>query len=116
MNSINPTMSSALMSLQSTQNLAVNKPASVDTQNAGSVNAAASTTVTLGSSSNSGSIDYMALNPQQTVQSRAAASQSSVNANQTSSGLTYAASLQNQANYMMNETSPMSEERGERNS
>lgn len=117
MNSINPTTSSALMSMQATQELAVRKPAVADSQsNNASANVSPSTSVNLNSSGNNSLVDYMSLSPQQTVQSRSTVEMSSTNGNQTSSGMTYASSLQNQANYLMNETSPMSEERGERNS
>ncbi|BBP44743.1 hypothetical protein THMIRHAS_01160 [Thiosulfatimonas sediminis] len=118
MNTINPTTSSALMSMQATQDLSMRKPAAADSSSqSGSVNSAASsTTVTLSSGTAAPVTDYLALNPQQTVQSRDTTSQTSINGNQTSSGMTYASSLQNQANYLMNETSPVSEERGERNS
>lgn len=103
MNSINPTTSSALLSMQATQDLAVKKPTSIEniSQDADS-QISSSTNVTLSSGTQSPATDYLALNPQQNVRSGDSVNDSPVNANQTSSGLNYASELQNRTNYLRN--------------
>jgi hypothetical protein len=103
--------------MQATQDLAAKKPSAAENvTQSNNIQSTSSTAVTLSSGTSAPGVDYMSLSPQQTVQSRDSVAQTSVSGNQTSSGMTYASSLQNQANYLMNETSPMPEERGERNS
>lgn len=103
MNSINPSLASATQSLQSYSQ--VNRNAEVMQQSAPASNSTSSaTTVTLSSGQPQAMVDYSGLNNQQTVRNTTQVQQPDTNANQTSSGMTYATSLQNQSSYYLTQS------------
>lgn len=63
----------------------------------------ASTTVTLSSGQPQGMVDYLGLNNQQMVRNTTQTMQSDTNGNQTTSGMTYSSSLQNERAYLMSQ-------------
>ncbi|WP_130536394.1 hypothetical protein [Thiomicrorhabdus indica] len=100
MNSINPSLASAVQSMQSPSqvNPAV-QPQSAEVQT--STPSSASTTVTLSSGQPQTMVDYSGLNNQQTVRNSTQVEQTAIDGNQVSSGTTYATNLQNQSSYFL---------------
>ena len=100
MNSINPSLASAVQSLQSPSQVnPVAQPQSTEVQS--STPSSASTTVTLSSGQAQTMVDYSGLNNQQTVRNSTQVEQTAIDGNQVSSGTTYATNLQNQSSYFL---------------
>lgn len=100
MNSINPSLASAVQSMQSPSQVnPVAQPQSTEVQS--STPSSASTTVTLSSGQPQSVVDYSGLNNQQTVRNSTQVEQTAIDGNQVSSGTTYATNLQNQSSYFL---------------
>jgi hypothetical protein len=97
---INPAMQSVAQSAMPQQNTAMQaEQTRVTDRQTSEVSSGGNTTVTLSSQAQAMSNDYMDLAASQTVNQNNPVQDSNTEANQTSNGLTYAASLQAQANY-----------------
>ena len=97
---INPAMQSVAQSAMPQQNTAAQaEQTRVSDRQTSEVSSGGNTTVTLSAQAQAMSNDYMDLAASQTVNQNNPVQDSNTEANQTSNGLTYAASLQAQANY-----------------
>lgn len=100
MNSINPSLASAVQSMQPvSQANPVAQPQSTEVQT--SSPSSAGSTVTLSSGQPQSVVDYSGLNNQQTVRNSTQVEQTAIDSNQVSSGTTYATNLQNQSSYFL---------------
>lgn len=109
--SMNPNMASAINSLQSTSQPAPVAQQPTEMQN--STSSSASSTVSLSSGQPQNMVDYTNLNNQQTVRNSTQVEQTDINANQSTSGTTYASSLQNTSSYyLMPQSEPSSNSSG----
>lgn len=98
MNSINPNLATAVQTLQATSQ-APRSTEAIPANNTTITNASPATTVTLSGAQPEAIVDYSGINAQQTVRNTTEVEQNDTNGNQTSSGLTYATSLQYERNY-----------------
>lgn len=99
-NTINPAMQSVAMSVMPQQNQAAQQAENRVTDRASSeVSSGGNTTVTLSSQGQAAGNDYMDLAASQTVNQNAPVQDQNTQASDTSNGLTYASTLQAQANY-----------------
>ena len=105
MNSVNPAMASANQAMaqqaNGLTNVLNNDPKVTDRQG-GQASSGGNTTVTLSDQSQANSVqqtDYQDLAASQTVNANTPVEEANVNANQTTSGTTYASNLSAQANY-----------------
>lgn len=97
--SMNPNMASAINSLQSASQATPVAQQPTEAQNLTS--SSSGSTVTLSSGQPQNMVDYTNLNNQQTVRNATQVEQTDVNANQSTSGTTYASSLQNTSSYYL---------------
>ena len=99
-NTINPAMQSVAMSVMPQQNQAAQQAENRVTDRASSeVSSGGNTTVTLSSQAQGLGNDYMDLAASQTVNQNTPVQDQNTQASDTSNGLTYASTLQAQANY-----------------
>lgn len=112
MSTINPVLSSAALSVQSPMSNPVpNEELRLNEQSTTTSTQAGNSSVTLSEQASRMDPNAQNLNASQTVQDAAAPENRTAESQQQDSGLTYAASLQNQANYLqLNETAMPSEE------
>lgn len=98
-NTINPAMQSVAMSAMPQQNAAQQAENRVSDRATSEISSGGNTTVTLSSQGQAAGNDYMDLAASQTVNQNNPVQDQNTNANDTSNGLTYASTLQAQANY-----------------
>lgn len=100
MSTINPSLSAAALSVQSQQaNPVIKDELKMTEHSHAQATNGGNSTVTLSDNSDQQANDYQKLVSAQTVRNTTAAENQAAEANQTSSGLTYATALQSQANF-----------------